>query len=101
MTDYVFKTEPSGAEVFLDGISLGHTPLEREFQRETSGRTHQLMFMLKGYQPVIREVRFDGPPLDLEAELPPRKLASKPTADESGRRGKELDQPQDYKDNPY
>jgi len=48
-----FTSNPSGAEVTLDGQPLGVTPL----QRQLSNGDHEVAFSLFGYQPVTKRIR--------------------------------------------
>ncbi len=62
------KTEPAGADVKCNGVSLGVTPLL--VTSLASGRAHSLVLSLNGYQTKKIEVRTDGRrPLVREEEL--------------------------------
>jgi hypothetical protein len=52
-----FESDPPGAEVFIDGLVRGKTPLRLELQK---GRTHALLVEAPGYHPVQRRITVEG-----------------------------------------
>lgn len=95
-----FWTQPSGAQVLVDGAVLGRTPFERTFPRDTdSSDLHDVRFQLEGYRVEQRRIRFDGRPLTLDVEL--FEAASSKVPSSSYGRSPPNAQEEDYKDNPY
>lgn len=62
-------SNPPNAEVFENGISIGHTPLQREWtgERGDPSRSHTFTFRLDGYQDAT--VTLSGANLTYRAEL--------------------------------
>lgn len=54
----LLKTEPEGADVQVDGVSVGQTP--RLVSTLSVGEVHQVRFRKAGYQDQTISVRFDG-----------------------------------------
>jgi serine/threonine-protein kinase len=83
-----FNSTPPGAEVFQDGVSLGHTPLTVNLPRAQPGEPpEQFILKLAGHQDEIHEAALDSATIDISVRMRPR------PKDEPGS--------EDYKENPY
>jgi formylglycine-generating enzyme required for sulfatase activity len=49
-------SEPSGADVLVDGVYAGRTPVDLEL---SPGEAHELSLSVAGYEPALKEVRVD------------------------------------------
>lgn len=84
-----FTSVPAGAEVFQDGVSLGHTPLSVSLPRTAPGTPpKQFIFKLPGHREEIHEATLDSASVDISVRMRPT------SSDTDGR-------PEDYKENPY
>ncbi len=88
-TRILLGSEPSGVQVFEDDQPLGVTPMN--FERDRSDKAHIFRFRARGYEDVVRRVRFDRETIRLQVALPPKPPS--PKADSKADPG--------YKDNPY
>ncbi len=70
----VFTTTPSGAEVLVDGRSIGRTPLT--WPSAVAGKTHKVEYRLSGYQASSAKVRVpdQGGEVSGSANLKPESL---------------------------
>lgn len=76
---YRVAAEPVTAEVYVDGIDVGRTPLEIEL---TPG-AHRIELRAEGYQPLVQEVdASDGQPRSLTITLAPEARGGAPIAPE-------------------
>ena len=83
-------SEPAGAEVFLDGVSLGQTPTRAEFPPDPSGeQVVEFLFRLEGYLDRMIEARPGVTDVPVHAHLEPL-VAPRASSKAS-----------DYKENPY
>lgn len=81
-----FISEPAGAEVFVDSVSLGKAPLKHTFPisvPEGESGLRQVVFKLKNHQPLVQELRFTEDGQAVRATLEPKQSE------------------EDYKENPY
>jgi serine/threonine protein kinase len=84
-------SDPSGAEVFEDGVRLGVTPLELTLPRSDAPALHEFVFKKRGHQPAVERVRLERDAQAVEVRL--RAAARAPAARKPGGEG--------YKANPY
>ena len=83
---FKISTEPAGARVFLNGHSVGYTPLSVDVPAGSNGRANaELIFMLRGYQPLTVSTGGSGPQVVLTQRLQPIS-SSRPPSYESRRR---------------
>ena len=83
---FKISTEPAGARVFLNGHSVGYTPLSVDVPAGSNGRANaELIFMLRGYQPLTVTTGGSGPQVVLTQRLQPIS-SSRPPSYESRRR---------------
>ena len=83
---FKISTEPTGARVFLNGHSVGYTPLSVDVPAGSDGRAKaELIFMLRGYQPLTVTTGGSGPQVVLTQKLQPIS-SSRPSSYESRRR---------------
>ncbi len=67
-------SDPQGAEVFLDGVSIGRTPC---LHPSISPGSHEILMDLKGYNPVKKEVAYEaGARLAVEEKLQKERFGS-------------------------
>lgn len=59
INEYEFSTLPDGAEVFLDGIKIGKTPLKASIPFGKNGLSRAIKFKKYGYQTSIYKVKYD------------------------------------------
>jgi hypothetical protein len=52
-----FHSDPSGADVLVDGILAGHTPLSASFDWPPSNDERKVEFRLTGYLPEVRPLK--------------------------------------------
>ncbi len=82
-----FTSMPPGAEVFQDGVSLGHTPLTVNLPRALPGEPpEQFVLKLMGHHDEVHEAALDSASIDISVRM-------RPKTDDQG--------PEDYKENPY
>ncbi|MEQ8565036.1 MAG: serine/threonine-protein kinase [Deltaproteobacteria bacterium] len=87
-----FTSEPSGAEVFEHGISLGKTPLVLSFSRDAAdAEPHEFLFKIPGRGEAVERVRLDKKDVEIAV-----RIAETATPPPPGGNGDE-----DYKENPY
>jgi eukaryotic-like serine/threonine-protein kinase len=83
-----FTSAPAGAEVFQDGVSLGHTPLTVNLPRAQTGEApEQFILKLAGHHDELHEASLDSSTIDISVRMRPK------PKDEPGS--------EDYKENPY
>ena len=88
-TQVRFTSEPSGAEVFEHGVSLGKTPLVLTLPRDVEGmEPHEFLFKLAGRGEKIERVRLDQTQVEVAVRLADDKASPNPRGE-------------DYKENPY
>jgi TonB family protein len=66
------SSDPAGARVLLNGRSVGHTPLSVDVQAASDGKANaELVFVLRGYQPLTVTTGGSGPEVVLAQRLQP------------------------------
>lgn len=58
---YTIESEPTGAEIFLDGELVGHTPYEAEFEFYVS---RSMRIEMEGYNTESADLRLKPPPYE-------------------------------------
>ena len=85
LREFTIESEPSGAEVYLDGVRIGKTPLKRSFEHYGTHRVVLRMPKGTGYLACVGKVRLKVPwwqifPLDFITEvLLPFKITDRQT----------------------